>query len=261
MQELAGTLGPGRAAAGAPSVPHQATGVARRATGLHGQVSGTLALPILRGEHQPGSALPTEPELCRALGVSRTTLREAVKNLAAKGLVEVGPRTGTRVRPRHAWNLLDGDVVRWRLSLGVDARLVQDIYEMRECFEPRAAAFAAERGSEEEHAAVGWALDAMAASGADAEAAVEADVRFHAAILLASGNPFLRSFTPMIEETLRACFRIARHRVRLSPDDLSQHGAVLSALRRRNPAMAERATQRLLRVSKAVQMRAAADEG
>lgn len=224
---------------------------------MHGQVSGTLALPILRGDHEPGSTLPTEPELCRTLGVSRTTLREAMKNLAAKGLVDVGPRTGTRVRPCHAWNLLDGDVMRWRLSLGVDVRLVQDIYEMRECFEPRAAAFAAERGTDAEHAEVASALEAMKSVGITPEDAVEADTCFHTAVLLASGNPFLRSFTPMIEEVLRACFRIARRRRSLSPVDLRQHEAVFNALVARNPAKAARATERLLQTSKAVQIRAA----
>jgi len=227
----------------------------RCGAGLHSHVSEDLALPILRGTYQPGATLPIEAELCAALGVSRTTVREAMKRLAGKGLVEVGPRTGTRVRPHHAWNMLDGDMIGWRLTLGVDPQLVQDIYELRECFEPRAAALAAERGNDTDHAAIAQAYAGMAAS-MDADAAVEADVAFHAALLLASGNPFLRSFTPMTETTLRACFRIARDRASLSDADLAQHRAVLQAVQRRDAVCAARSVARLLARSKAVQMTA-----
>lgn len=150
-------------------------------------------------------------------------------------------------------------MVRWRLTLGLDAQLVWDIYEMRECLEPRAAAFAAERGSAVEHAVISRAFEAMVASGADQVAAAESDVAFHTAVLLASGNPFLSSFTPMIEETLGACFGIARRRVDLSLVDLAQHEAVLQAILQRDPGSAECAATSLLQTSKAVQIAATAD--
>jgi DNA-binding FadR family transcriptional regulator len=84
--------------------------------GLHGRVIRELGLRIVGGALPPGSSLPNEDELGAELGVSRTVVREAVKVLLAKGLVEVRPRTGTRVRPRRSWHLLDPDVVAWQFQ-------------------------------------------------------------------------------------------------------------------------------------------------
>src|ERR671936_3107405 len=82
--------------------------------GLHGAIVHDIGVRIMRGELQPGDLLPTEEELRGELAVSRTVLREAIKVLAAKGLVESRPKTGTRVRPRQSWNLLDPDVLAWQ---------------------------------------------------------------------------------------------------------------------------------------------------
>src|SRR5437879_1577890 len=87
---------------------------------LHEQIVQHIGLSILRGEAKPGDTLPSEPKLCTQLNVSRIALREALKVLAAKGLVESRPKTGTRVRPRHAWNLLDRDVLSWQHEAGLD---------------------------------------------------------------------------------------------------------------------------------------------
>ena len=94
-----------------------------------------------------GSQLPTEGELCATMGVSRTILREAVKTLVAKGMLVTGPRTGTRTRPPADWNLLDPDVIRWRLEAGVDQAFVRDILELRLAIEPEAAKLAAQRAN------------------------------------------------------------------------------------------------------------------
>src|SRR5260370_4806380 len=102
---------------------------------------------IVSGEFGPGDSLPIENELCRAYGVSRSTIREAVKNLSAKRLIEVSPKVGTRVLPFASWNLLDPDVLSWRLNAQFDNRIVEDLYEMRQCFEPRACYLAAPDGS------------------------------------------------------------------------------------------------------------------
>src|SRR5262245_53262579 len=99
--------------------------------GLHGALVHQIGGQILRGEVRPGEVLPTEEELGGELRVSRTVLREAIKVLAAKGLVESRPKTGTRVRPRWAWNLLDPDVLAWRLETSPDRQFFQDISEIR----------------------------------------------------------------------------------------------------------------------------------
>jgi DNA-binding FadR family transcriptional regulator len=231
--------------------------LASKLSNLNGQVIELLALRILRGDYAPGHVLPNEKELHKSLGVSRTTLREAIKTLSSKGLVSVGPSVGTRVRPALDWNLLDPDMMHWRLQLGATPKLIQDMYELRECFEPAASRFAAERGSAEEHSAIWQAYLGLAASqDAGIEASVEADVRFHMTILRCSKNDLLSSFGRVIESTLEASFQIARERKALSEDDIAQHGAIAKAIVKRDGASAKRLTEKLLNSSKAVQVEA-----
>jgi DNA-binding FadR family transcriptional regulator len=87
------------------------------------QVVDTLGAAVLRGEYSDGP-LPVEADLAASLGVGRNLLREAIKVLASKGLVAVGPKIGTRALPRSEWNLLDPDVLLWRPELVVDRDLV-----------------------------------------------------------------------------------------------------------------------------------------
>ena len=96
---------------------------------IHRQVVEALAHRIVSRGLAAGDALPTETELCSELGVSRTILREAMKFLAAKGMVEIRPKIGTRVRPPDRWNLLDADVIGWRAEMGPDDQLIRDLIE------------------------------------------------------------------------------------------------------------------------------------
>ena len=73
--------------------------------GQHGRVVHTLGVRITGGDFPPGEPMPTEQELVGELGVGRSALREAMKVLGAKGLLESRTRAGTRVRPREAWHL------------------------------------------------------------------------------------------------------------------------------------------------------------
>lgn len=230
---------------------------AKQFANLNAQVTEILAMRILSGGYRPGDVLPNEKDLHESLGVSRTTLREAVKNLAAKGLVVVGPSLGTRVRPMSDWNLLDPDTMRWRLQLGVTPKLVADMYELRECFEPAASQFAAERGSDADHKLI-WAAYRELAAGSEAggERSVAADVAFHRSILVCSRNELLSAFANVVESTLHASFQIARRRQNLSRADLAQHEAIARAILARNGAAARQATKRMLARSKAVQMEA-----
>ena len=89
------------------------------------------------------TTLPTEPELQEKLGVSRTVVREAIRHLASKGLVSVGPKVGTRVRPPSDWNMLDPEVMEWHLAGPASADFIAALYELRLIFEPEAARLAA----------------------------------------------------------------------------------------------------------------------
>src|ERR1044072_908467 len=118
---------------------------------LHDKLTREIALGIMRGHiGKSESALSTEGDLCRHFDVSRTILREAVKGLAAKGLIEVRPKTGIRVRPRSEWNLVDPDLLGWLCGAGVDDHLIRDLCEVRAIVEPAAAELAASRASAEE---------------------------------------------------------------------------------------------------------------
>ncbi len=110
---------------------------------LHGQVANEIAQRIMSGEFAPGTILPNEADFSVKLKVSRTALREAIKVLAAKGLVESRPKIGTRIRPRDHWNMLDPDVLAWQFASDDVARFADDLFEVRQIIEPAAAALAA----------------------------------------------------------------------------------------------------------------------
>ena len=118
---------------------------------MSAQVARIIGTKIVGGEYQPGDSLPIEGDLCTQYGVSRTTVREAIKHLAGKRLIDVQPKIGTRVLPFNDWNLLDREVLAWRLNAQFDSKIVEDIFEMRLCFEPRACYLAARSGSAEDH--------------------------------------------------------------------------------------------------------------
>src|SRR5438105_11191947 len=147
--------------------------------GLHGAVVHEIGVRILRGELRPGDAVQMDDDLSDEPSVSRTVLREAIKVLAAKRLVESRPKTGTRVRPRKDWNLLDPDVLAWQVEAGADAEFLAQALEVRRMIEPAAGRLAAERATPAQIAALREASDGMAAAGDDLDAFMEPDLRFH----------------------------------------------------------------------------------
>ncbi len=225
---------------------------------LREQVTEALALRILDGTFVAEQPMPTEPELMELTGVSRTTLRSAIQSLQAKGMVSVAPSRGTWVRPRRYWNLMDAEVIEWRMSLGVTADLIREIYEMRECFEPRASYLAAERRTEADGARILAAVDLMDASRhADSVAAAEADLEFHLAVLASCGNDVIASLGSMMSTILRQSFYIAREKKALSTDDVRLHREVAMAILNRDSSAAQTATHELLARSKQVQIESA----
>ena len=103
---------------------------------LHDQIVELLGARIVHGEFDGTGMLPIEPVLAADLGVSRNALREAIKVLASKGLVEVRPKTGMRVLPRDHWNLLDRDVLAWSDSSGLRLSHAFNLVEFRAIVEP-----------------------------------------------------------------------------------------------------------------------------
>ena len=217
---------------------------------LHGHVMHELGRRIVGGELRPGDVLPREELLAEQMNVSRTALREAMKVLSAKGLVESRTKVGTRVRDPRYWHQLDADVLAWRCALMPTEDFVQKLAEMREIIEPSAAAAAARRGSEEQLKRLEAAYAAMdAAQTLDAWA--KADLDFHEALLSATNNELMISLFSVIETALGTFFVLSARTVKNFKYSLPHHRKVLDAVRRRQPEAARRAMQRMIADSSA----------
>jgi DNA-binding FadR family transcriptional regulator len=208
---------------------------------LHLQVAGRIGSLIAQGKLAPGSVLPNESQLGTKFGVSRTALREAIKVLAAKGLVEVRRKTGTRVRPNSHWNMLDGEVLTWLFS-GTDVPAgLSDLLEVRKIVEPAGARMAAARATPEDLAKMESAFEAMETAAKDLDSRVEADLLFHLAVLEGTRNGFMRPFGALIQTALRASFRLTSSNSVAYQRTLTLHRAVLEAIKSRNGQKAEAA--------------------
>ena len=119
---------------------------------LGAQVAALIARPIVSGEIGPGETLPREAELCQRYGVSRTTVRDALRRLHGKGLVAGAARTGTSVQPTGRWNQFDPDILAWRLEAGLDPQLLRELHEVRLSFEPEACRMASQHATPEDNA-------------------------------------------------------------------------------------------------------------
>jgi DNA-binding FadR family transcriptional regulator len=214
---------------------------------VHQIVVAALARRILSGEIAEGEILPSMEELSVERGVSRSAMREAVKVLSAKGLVEVRPRIGTRVRPRSSWNLMDPEVLSW-CGGELDARILTSLLQCRMLIEPGAAALAAANASAGQLAIIEDAFHRMrdAASITDR---VQADLDFHVAVLRASGNLFLEQWGGTIASVLLAAFRLSTETAPSDDEAFSVHAEVLEAIRLRHEFRADRAMRRLLTVA------------
>lgn len=233
---------------------------------IHGQIAHEIGQRILRGDFPSGSVLPNEATFSTELKVSRTALREAIKVLAAKGLVDSRPKIGTRVRPREQWNMLDPDVLAWSFSVGDTARHAVNLTELRRILEPAAAALAAERATRDHIARIEAAYAAMAEAGEDIDAGLGPDLRFHQSILEATGNEFLAPLGYVIESALAASFKLSSSFPGARTNSLPHHLAVLDGIRDHDPIRAHAAMLKLLQetrsdIERAVAMQRAAEGG
>ncbi|KRE89317.1 transcriptional regulator [Frateuria sp. Soil773] len=217
---------------------------------LHGQVVRELGTRIVGGELKPGDVLPREDTLAESMQVSRNALREALKVLAAKGLIEARPKTGTRIRPTEAWNQLDADVLSWRCATMPTDDFIEKLVEMREVIEPAAAAAAAQRRSDGQLAEIDSAYRQMELAP-DAKAWAAADLRFHNAVLRATGNELMASLFSVIESVLGMFFVLSAQTAGDFKYSLPHHRKVLDAIRRNQPEAARRAMQAMIDDSRA----------
>ncbi|RKN07051.1 FadR/GntR family transcriptional regulator [Streptomyces radicis] len=218
--------------------------------GVHGQTVEALARRVVSGAVPEGATLDLVA-LRDELGVSLTVLRESLKVLAAKGMVDARQKRGTFIRARSHWNLLDPDVLRWQFAAGVDAEpgtgLLRDLGEVRSIIEPAAARLAAERRDAADLRALETSLAAMAeaAPHGDPGPAVEADLAFHRALLAATRNELLRRMEIVLSAGLAERDQLV-HGSAHSGDPVPSHRAVLDAVAAADPDAAEAAMRTLL---------------
>ena len=212
---------------------------------LHGRVTRALAVQVIQAERAAQSVVfPNEARLCEQLGVSRSILREAVKVLADKGMIEVRPRAGTRSKPRAEWNLLDPDILGWQAELEPDANLLREICEVRLAIEPTASGFAATRATPEEVLEIQRCLERRECriASATAEEAVDLDLQFHAAVAAASHNALFRQLNAIIREPLRAALSYIVRLPASAALEVEGYRTLFEAIRRRDPLAARDAS-------------------
>ena len=224
---------------------------AARLTGrrIHGKIADELGIAILSGVHAPGSLLSSEVEASQRLGVSRTAYREAIRILAAKGMVDSRPKAGTRVTPRHRWQLLDPDVLAWIFKSDPGEAFIQGIFELREIVEPQAAALAAQRRTSDQLAIMGHALEEMAKHGLATPEGRAADQTFHEEILKATGNEPLITLTSTIGAAIRWTTIFKQRRRRLPRDPLPEHRKLYAAVAEGNAERAMAAARELIQLA------------
>lgn len=194
-----------------------------------------------------GEKLPGELELSQSLGVSRATLREAIRELSARGVLEVRRGSGTfvsgKVEELNDFGFSGLEQVRGQL---------QDLFELRAIFEPSAARLACRRASEEELAEIirrGAEVERLIQTGQDR---TQADLAFHAAIVRATHNEFMMRLLPVISQAVTTAITAGEKKEALESITLQDHALLMEFFHRRDEAGAEHAM--------AIHMRHAMDE-
>ncbi len=208
---------------------------ARKTTGrskerLHGSIARELGVAIVSGRIAPGETLDNEIDSSEQMAVSRTAYREAVRILAAKGLVASRPKRGTQVCPRSAWHLLDPEVLSWFFESQPSQDFVVGLFELRLIIEPAAAALAAERRTADDLAQMRSALQSMERHGLANAEGQSADREFHDAILAATRNPALFALSSSIGAAVRWTTIFKQRKRRLPRDPMPEHWRVFDAI-------------------------------
>jgi GntR family transcriptional repressor for pyruvate dehydrogenase complex len=211
---------------------------------LYEQIVRQIEDSILKGELKEGEQLPPERDLALQFGVSRTAVREAVKTLREKGLVEAYPGRGTFITngTSHSFkHTLD------RMMRGGPVEGTANLTEVREILEPEIAALAAQRADEEMVSAMREAITVMDKSRSDAEAFIEGDLDFHLALAEAAANPLILSLIDSIVGLLREQ-RMRTYFVQGGPErGQYHHKRILEAIEHRDPQGAREAMRAHLR--------------
>lgn len=218
---------------------------------LHVQVAREIARGILSGNLPQGSILPGEMVLCEQFGISRTALREAVKLLTSKGLLESRPKVGTRIVDRCYWNFLDPQLIEWMEGLIETDLFCHQFLGLRRAIEPEACALAAKHATAEQRIALSETFQQMCEISSeeplDQAKWTDVDIRFHSLIFNATGNDFYLPFGNVL--TTMFVYFIA-HSSEEGNTCLEEHRQIYEAIMSGNSEKARQASSNHLQESK-----------
>lgn len=195
------------------------------------QVTHKLGLAIINGDYSVGEGMPSEAILCEQYGVSRSSTREAVKMLSAKGMISSRPKKGILVLPESNWNLFDSDVLSWILKSKPSLNLLREFTQVRYAIEPVAAKLAAQNATPIQVKQLEDALYKIThAASDDLDEQLDAHIFFLNSILLASGNRFFIQLTQFVEAALRVSIRYTNSVKGVKNTDGTFHAKVFTAI-------------------------------
>lgn len=196
---------------------------------LHVQVAREIARKILSGDVAENEIIPSEMTLCEQFSVSRTALREAIKLLTSKGLLESKPKVGTRVKSRDNWNFLDSQLLDWVTDIGNNEAVYQDFLALRKAIEPEAAALAAKNATAEQRILLSATFQKMdeISKNFDVESWTEADIQFHRLVFLSTGNCFYLPFANVLCTMFKS---FIGHSAEKGGTCINEHRAIYAAI-------------------------------
>jgi DNA-binding FadR family transcriptional regulator len=218
---------------------------------LHAKLLDQLGQSIVRGDLAPGDPLPNADDWSASHGVSRTVLREVIKVLGGKGMVESRPKIGTRIRDRGDWNFLDPDVLAWRYGTTTSFEEARSLFELRRAIEPMAGMLAAERADATAIAGLEKLYERMELHVDDNDRFAEEDLAFHQMIMRMTGNELFGSLAALTETAMLISFRLSDDNPLGQRPSLPLHRRVCECIAQRNAAGARDTLIELLDLAEA----------
>lgn len=221
-----------------------------------------LGRKIVHGELQPGQSLPKVEDYSEMKGVSRTVVREVLKSLSARRLIESTTKIGTMVTPRSNWQWWDPDVLTWASEMNDKGEFLTRLTEVRLAIEPAAMELAAKNVTDEDIQNIQTCYDQLEGSVDNEEKWVMADYNFHHSLIQASHNELLISLIQTLRLALERSRHTTFHAIQQNPAEpfqgpdeeiLERHKAVMLAVCERNGELARQKMYELLtRVSQLI---------
>lgn len=218
----------------------------QRGMNLTQQIIHKLGKAIINGEYSASNPMPSEAVLCEELNVSRSAAREAVKSLAAKGLISSRARQGIRILPETEWNLFDSDVLIWIRDSNPSLQLLLEFSELRLAIESKAAMLAARNQNTEKIALIEHALERMREAESGLDDPLESDIAFHLSILNASDNRFLIQLGRIIDTTLRVSIRYTNMLSGVQAASFEEHRQIYDPIVQKQPKRAALQSEKLI---------------